>query len=151
MSGYIDLKEHFSSVVAKDVSSLLLGRSLGYGSSRAIFEHATDPGLIVKIEDGAGSFHNIAEWQVWNSVKHTTLARWFAPVVHIASAGSVLVMKKCDELRTEELPAEVPAFFTDLKPENWGRYEGRAVCLDYGLHLLHERGMTKRMRKVDWS
>jgi hypothetical protein len=44
----------------------------------------------------------------------------------------------------------MPAFFTDLKRENFGLLLGRLVCHDYGVNLLMENGMTKRMRKANW-
>jgi len=151
VSAYVDVDDYFKSTIAKDVAALLLGKFLGYGSSRSIFEHATDDSLIVKVEPEAKSFHNISEWQVWERVKRMKVSRWFAPVVDISPNGAVLVMKRCEPARLGELPARVPAFFTDLKAENWGLFEGRFVCLDYGNHLLFEHGMTKRMRKVDWT
>jgi hypothetical protein len=49
------------------------------------------------------------------------------------------------------LPAEVPTFFTDLKLANWGSYKNHPVAVDYGKHLLLERGQSGRMRKADWT
>lgn len=151
MNAYFDKDEHFHSVVAKDVAALVLGDCLGYGETRAIYEHALDKSLVVKVENGATNFCNISEWQIWQAVKDTEFAKWFAPVVSIGPAGSVLTMRKCEPARREELPDKVPAFFTDLKPENFGRLDGRIVCLDYGYHRFFEFGMTKRLRKADWD
>ena len=60
-------------------------------------------------------------------------------------------MKYCEPIAAIALPAEVPAFFTDLKPGNWGIYNKHPVALDYGKHMMLERGMTSRMRKADWT
>lgn len=60
-------------------------------------------------------------------------------------------MQRAEPVSARDLPRKVPAFFTDLKAENWGRIDGRFVCVDYGLHLLHEHGMTSRMRSVRWD
>lgn len=150
MPASFDFYEAFPTTAGRDVAKLVLGNLLGYGTTRAIYQHALDPGLIVKIEDGAQSFCNIAEWSVWEAVKETALARWFAPAVAISQSGTVIVMKRCEPLRPDELPERIPAFFTDVKAENWGLFEGRPVCLDYGYHLMLERGMTKAMRKANW-
>lgn len=151
MSAYVDFDEHFHTVLARDTASMILGPQRGHGTHRAIFDHATDPGLIVKVETGSGDFNNVREWDAWQAVKDTDFATWFAPVVEISPAGLLLVMKRCTPATIESLPDKVPAFFTDLKAENWGFYEGRPVCLDYGLHLLLENGLTKRMRKARWT
>lgn len=151
MSARVEFDDHFRTVLARDLAHMTLGDELGYGTSRAIFSHATRDDLIVKLETDSGSFSNVREADVWDAVKDTELAKWFAPVVEISPAGLVLLMKKCRVAIPEALPDKVPAFFTDLKAENWGIYEGRPVCLDYGLHLMLELGMTKRMRKARWT
>ncbi len=156
MTATFDFSEHFSTTLAKDIAGMLLGRCDGVGTHRVIYEHATDPSLIIKIEGEAGSFRNIYEHQVWEHVKETKWAKWFAPVVSISPAGTTLIMRKCEVARLEDMPRQVPAFMTDLKFENWGWYtptkgERRLVCLDYGNHLMLEHGLTNRMRTVrDW-
>lgn len=151
MSGYIDLDTHFTTTLSKDVQGMLLGDAMGYGTFRHIYNHATDPDVVVKLENGAQSFHNVTEWQVWQSVKDTEFAKWFAPVKHISASGTVLIMQRAQPVTVKDLPKKVPAFFTDLKAENWGRIGNRFVCVDYGLHLLHEYGMTKRLRAARWT
>lgn len=150
MSGYVNLDEEFTSTIARDVMRMLLGDRIGVGQFRDVYAHATDPTLVVKLENGWRDFSNIREWDIWQAVKEMDLKKWFAPVESIAPCGSVLVMKRCQPARREELPERVPAFFTDFKPENWGLYDGRVVCMDYGNHLMLENGMTKRMRKARW-
>lgn len=142
---------HFKTGLARDLAGMVLGDLHGFGSTRTIYTHATDPTLMVKVETDAGSYNNIMEWEAWKSVKDTEFAKWFAPCVEISPAGLVLTMKKCERVSARGLPRKVPAFFADLKAENWGWYEDRFVCLDYGLHLLHEYGMTKRMRVANWE
>lgn len=88
------------------------------------------------------------EWFVWNRVCGTIYEKWFAPVVQISPNGRILVMKRTTPLG--ELPNSMPAFFTDFKRANYGVYEGRIVCHDYGTTLLMENGMSKRMCKVIW-
>lgn len=151
MSAYVSLGDHFRTVLARDLMGMVLGDSICHGTHRHVFNHATNKDWIVKVENGAQSFMNIAEYQVWQSVKETKLAKWFAPVLEISPSGLLLIMPRCQVATiNDDLPKSVPAFMTDLKPENWGWLDGRWVCLDYGLHLLHEHGMTSRMRKANW-
>lgn len=151
MSAFITYHDHFPTILARDLSGMILGESEGAGTFRHIFSHATDKSLIVKVENGFQSFHNIKEWEVWRAVKYTKWAKWFVPCVQISGAGSVLIMKRAKRIPRSKLPERVPSFFTDLKAENWGWYKGHPVCVDYGLHLLHEYGMTTRMKKVKWG
>lgn len=149
--GYVDTAIHFKTTLSKDVRDLLLGDEIAYGAHRHVFKHATDPGLVVKLEDIAKHFYNVSEWQVWQRVKSTAHAKWFAPCVDIGPSGTILMMKKAEPATAAKLPRMVPAFFTDLKAENWGFINGKPVCIDYGLHLLLEVGMTTRMRRANWD
>ena len=151
MSAYINVDDHFRTGLARDLAFMVLGDYKGAGTYRALFDHATDPTLVVKVETGTRSFSNVHEYEIWKAVQGTPWEKWFAPVVDISPAGMVLVMKRCEVATARCLPDKVPAFFTDLKAENWGFLDGRPVCLDYGNHLLYERGMTTRMRKARWS
>lgn len=150
MAAFINYHEHFPTTLARDLSGMIPGESEGAGTFRHVFSHATDKNLIVKVENGHQSFSNIREWEVWNRVKDMDIAKWFVPCVQLSGAGTVLIMKRAKPIPRAKLPAKVPAFFTDLKHENWGLYHGRPVCVDYGNHLLLEEGMTKRMRKANW-
>lgn len=104
---------------------------------------------VIKIEHAAGRFQNVAEWQVWEHIKQVKeLNQWFAPCLHISPCGNVLTQQYARDLEGDwEIPAKIPAFFTDLKMANFGIMYGRFVCRDYGHHLLLEMGMTKRMVK----
>lgn len=150
-TGYVDTVSHFQSTLSKDVRDMLIGESIAYGAHRHVFNHASDATLVVKLEDIAKHFYNVNEWQAWERIRYTPFAKWFAPCVDISPCGTVLLMKKAKAVTAEELPKLVPAFFTDLKAENWGKLGKRFVCVDYGLHLLLEHGMTKRMRKANWN
>lgn len=151
MTAYVDFDQHFKTGLARDLAGMILGDYDGHGTYRSIFHHASDPSLIVKVENGRQSFSNVHEWEIWKAVRDTKLAQWFAPCVDISPAGMVLIMRKCEPSNVRSLPDKVPAFFTDLKAENWGFYEGRPVCFDYGNHLMLERGMTTKMRKARWT
>lgn len=152
MSAKVNVKGRlFPTMLSRDLAGLTLSHRLGTGYSRDVFQYELDPTLVVKIETDAGSFHNVREADVWEAVKETEFAEWFAPVVAISPNGLILLQKKCEPARGRPLPTKVPAFFTDIHSNNWGFYEGRPVCFDYGHHLLLEKGLTKRMRKVKWE
>lgn len=142
--------DHFRTTVSRDLSRLVVGQLIGSGVFRQVFEWLPDQSLVVKVENGAQSFANVIESEVWSRVKDTKFARWFAPVIQISDNGSVILQARTEAIRQSELPDRVPAFFTDLHARNWGLLDGRPVCHDYGLNLLMENGMTQRMQKVNW-
>lgn len=134
-----------------ELLALLCEQKLGAGMTREVFRLATDLDKVIKFECDSGHFQNVLEYQVWDSVKDTKLAKWFAPCHHISHCGRILIQSYAEPIAAINLPAEVPAFFTDLKVGNWGVYNKQPVALDYGKHLMLERGMTGRMRKADWA
>lgn len=141
---------YFNNTIARDFFQLMTGEMLGSGVGREVWTLKENPDLVVKFETGAQSFQNIMEWEVWERIQFTEHARWFAPCVRISGCGTILIQKRTERLPASRLPKQVPTFFTDLKAENWGDLNGKAVCHDYGYHLLMEKGMSKRMRKVEW-
>jgi hypothetical protein len=142
--------EHDKEEIYRDLFNTICGEQLGRGAYRTVYAHALDPSLVVKVERAAGEFHNIAEWNVWNHVNGTEHSKWFARCVAISPNGMVLIQNRTQPARPHEYPKQVPAFMTDLKRANWGRLGNRLVAHDYGLTLLMENGMSKRMRKADW-
>lgn len=149
-----------SNFLNHELFNLVCGDVLGSGVARTVYEHRFDPTVVLKFEGTRGSFQNVLEWETWQSVKHSNLAHWFAPCIAISPNGAVLVQRRTTPPRN--YPDLIPAFFTDTKLTNFGmlvpedadgdfRGEGgQFVCHDYGLHLLLEKGLTKRMRKADW-
>lgn len=124
---------------------------VGWGSAREVYKmRAPQDDCVVKLESKSYSFQNVREWNVWETVKETKFAKWFAPCVSISPNGSVLIQRKTTPVPSDMWPEKVPCFLTDLKRANFGMYEGRLVCHDYGLHLLMENGMTTRLKKANW-
>ena len=145
--------EQFGATTVNDLVRMMLGDRLGRGVHRTVFAHGQDATLVVKVENEAGSFANPQEWETWERIRQTNHARWFAPCVAISGCGAALIQKRTRPISLDALRAElprVPAFFTDLKVQNWGRLDGRIICHDYANHLLYEQGMTARMKKADW-
>ena len=147
--------EQWGSVVKNDFIRTFLGDRLGFGVARQVYALHGQTALVAKIETTAQSFQNITEWQLWHEVQFTPWARWFAPCRRISPCGIVLIQERTRPLPPGELPKELPDFFTDLKPENFGLIDGQVVCHDYALHLASSNGLSKaRVRKVkkdEWS
>lgn len=145
-----DPYEFFGGVLHGDLWELCIGEKLGEGMSRHVYVWEPDPTLVVKIETEKHHWYNIEEFNTWNVIEHTKHARWFAPVVAIAGGGSMLLQRRTQPLRRDELPAKLPTFLTDTKSTNFGLLNGQVVCHDYGIHMLRERGMSSRMINADW-
>lgn len=133
-----------------ELFDLFVGEKLGNGIARDVYAHAYDPDLVIKFEASKRSFSNVVEWELWNRVQDTAAAKWFAPCEYISPCGAILIQKRTKPVSHSELPKRIPHFFTDLKAPNWGRLGDRIVCHDYGLHLMHERGMSVKLVKADW-
>lgn len=130
-----------------ELKNLVLGKKLGTGAYRKVYAHRQDKSLVVKVEEGGRMFSNVVEWETWQYVQYTALAKWFAPCVDISPCGSILLMKRVEPARMSEMPKQVPAIFTDLKIENWGVLDGKVVCCDYGNLLLNIKG---NLKKAEW-
>jgi len=137
-----------NSSVHRDAFNMLIRERIGSGMSREVYSSRVLPDCVVKVEDRIGHFQNVIEWETWERVKDTPLARWFAPCRWISNCGLVLVMAKTQPAL--KFPDRMPAFLCDFKRTNYGMHDGRLVCHDYGTHLMFEHGMTKRMVKADW-
>lgn len=128
----------------------LLGKKIGRGMSRDVYEHKYLPGrFVIKVERRSGHFQNVKEYENWRQVAFMEVATWFAPCVRLSRCGRFLMQFKTNPIAENELPARVPGCFTDFKAENWGMFKTesthrRPVCHDYGLMLFTVR---TRMRK----
>lgn len=143
------IEGNFTTTVEKDVFQMLCGERIAEGSAREVFECAYDDSLVVKIENGAQSFQNITEWQLWHDAQfHTAASKWLAPCEKISPCGLVLIQRKTKPAKS--FPDRLPVWITDTKRSNFGRIGGRFVCHDYGNHLVCNSGLSKRTRKVDW-
>jgi hypothetical protein len=136
-----------SEFILRELSTVLLGKKIGRGIHRHVFNCRIDPTLVVKIEPNAQSFSNVAEWQNWNELSEMPdYNRWLAPCVAISSNGAVLLQKRAKPLHGA-LPEKLPSWIMDIKRENFGMYEGRIVLCDYPTIYS---SLSKRLRKVDW-
>lgn len=139
-----------SELLYDEARSLLCGDRIGQGSAREVFVLRTNPEYVIKIERTGGSFQNICEWELWSFVSGSPLEKWFAPCDMISDCGVMLVQRKVAPLRRSELPKRLPEFLCDLKPENFGIFQGRFVCCDYGTMACAVHNTSRRMVPAKW-
>lgn len=132
--------------VVEDFIKLFKGDLLGTGSAREVYELATDPTKVLKIEIAKCSFQNANEWQIWQLVTGTKLEKYFAPCSMISPCGTVLIMAKTEPLRSKNIV--MPDIITDLKIENFGMLKGKPVCHDYGISLHRMMYFATKRNKV---
>lgn len=124
----------------------------GSGISRWVYTSSVFKDLVFKIEQKAGIFQNVIEWETWNTVRDVpAFAKWFAPVVAISPCGRILVMKRTTQLKKEDYPHSLPVFLTDHSYSNYGMYRGHFVCHDYGTNNMQTTGLTEKTRRVTWG
>jgi len=131
-----------------DLFWLICDDEIGRGMSRVVYRSSVLKDFVIKVEDCAGKFQNVIEWETWKRVEGTEFEKWFAPCKWISPNGSVLVQQRTHH--TDNYPARMPVFLADFKRANYGLIGKQIVCHDYGTNLLFERGMSKRMQKVEW-
>lgn len=139
--------------VSNDFIHHFLGKYLGHGISRQVYEHPHDRTLVIKIEMAARSFQNIKEWETWDALRMTKHAKWLAPCVSISVCGIVLIQKRTRPMAESEVPKSLPEWLSDHKRVNYGVLDGHVVCHDYGSNLLLNHGAfnSKMRRKIDWD
>lgn len=147
---YYEYLEDFPVVIKNDFIRLYCGKELGYGVYRQVFKHEFDDTCVIKVERGGNKiFSNVREWAVWNEIKDTPFAKYFAPCVAISENGNVLIQRRTQIPQKKKYPQKMPAFFTDFKYQNFGLYKGKLVCHDYaGFNI--DKGLTKRMINANW-
>lgn len=136
----------------EDLKDLLVGEQLGVGIYRKVGVFLPDPTLVIKcaVDD---PHQNILEWEIWDTVKDTPYAKWFAECVRISACGMFMLQRRLEHRPRSEYPKKIPTFFTDLKYKNFGWLNGQFKCLDYsGLMMLIQRqnGLNNRVKKADW-
>lgn len=149
MVGLVPKKE-FKTTLSMDFFRLMCGDRLGYGMSRSVYALSSDPNLVIKFETVAGQFQNVHEFELWQRyMDHEPVRKWLAPIDSISANGSILLMKRTMPISFDQFPDEVPGFLGDIKLGNFGMFEGRVVCHDYGTGLFENprRGMKKVIKK----
>lgn len=146
------MKDDFSKT-HYDAFNMLCGDVLGSGLHRKVFECKLRPDLVVKVENAKDeeyrNFANVFEQNFWDSNQYyQKVSIWLAPCEYLSPDGRILLQKKCMPVTQAELDAVnfLPKFLTDIKPENFGRYEGRIVCIDYAITILHPDAKLRKIK-----
>lgn len=130
----------------------ICNKQIGSGMSRKVYDSKVMPDHVIKIEEEGRHFQNNLEWTVWQRIEwgDTQISKWFAPCDWISPCGTILIQKKTTP--AIKYPKQVPVFLCDFKKSNYGMYNNKFVCHDYGLDYILEKGLsTKRMKKVrEW-
>jgi hypothetical protein len=136
----------------EDLFNMLVGKDIGAGQYRRVYEHAFDKSMVIKQDSGA-NFSNIHEWMLWNELKDGPLGKWLAPVHFCSPRGLWIVQAKTRPIPIGKYPKRVPALFADIKPDNWGIYRGRPVCHDYGNHAVFTvaKPHLGKLKQVVWE
>lgn len=131
----------YGETITNDMLRLLLGKRLGKGQARDVYECAFNKELVVKIEARIGKeaapFSNVIEHAIWHESEGTEWRRWLAPCDWISPFGTALIMSKTTPMTEAERPRDVPSFLSDLQPSNWGMLDGRPVAHDYGNNAVY--------------
>lgn len=59
-------------------------------------------------------------------------------------------MRKTTPAPHSAYPSRMPAFMTDFKFTNYGMYEGRLVCHDYGMLPAHTDFTSAKTQPASW-
>lgn len=144
-----EILKYFTNTISGDFLQLFAGDAIAAGSTRIVCKGINNS-TVIKFETCAKRFQNIMEWETWQIIKHTPFKRWFAPCIDISDNGAILIQEFCRDMELKELPEELPAFFCDIKKDNFGIYNDLVVCRDYGNSYLIDNGANKRMKKAEW-
>lgn len=135
-----------------DAFNLLCEDFIARGTYRDVFECRLNPAWVVKVEIDKGdwrSFMNVKEYHFWDWNKdYKKVSDWLAPCHFLSPDGRILIQSKVKMAKEHDpLPEKIPAFFTDLKPQNFGWLGERFVCLDYATTLDNP---NVRLKTADW-
>lgn len=135
--------------VYQDAFNLLCGEKIGEGIHREVFECKIRPDLVVKVENSDFRyFANVMEQKFWDD--HSScekISKWLAPCEYLSPDGRILLQRRAQPARREDLPEKLPAFLCDTKIANYGIIDGRLVCVDYGMFLT---SASARLVKANW-
>lgn len=130
----------------------LCGNLLGTGLNRDTYELKQAPDKwVVKIQKSDG-FDNVKEWILWSEMMYVeSLNKWFARSLMMNVPGTFLIQERVDMTRPrKDFPRHIPAFFTDLKYENFGFAGDQLKCVDYGCVMLTKFLDEKKLRYAKW-
>ena len=135
----------------EDLKGLMLGEVLGMGIHRKVGVLKTNNKFVIKCALEYPEI-NLLENEIWNMVKETDIAKWFAPVYQISPCGMFMIQERAETRPKSEYPKYVPSFFGDMKYKNYGWINGNFVCVDYAGFIASSMShkWSGKMKKADW-
>lgn len=134
-----------------DMFNMICGEKIGAGIHRTVYHCKVRPELVVKVDHDTNyrDFANVREMKFWDDNQYyKPVADWLAPCEFLSPDGRVMLQMRCDPIpQNYQLPEKLPAFLTDIKPQNFGLLNGRLVCFDYALHIANP---STRLKKAFW-
>ena len=140
----------FNNPTAEDFFRTFAGDRIGNGVYRCVYEYLPDASLVLKVETDPHSFANIIENRTWNNVKDHKIAKFFAPCIFISPRGQFLIQKRTRALDGRNMPKKIPALIDDTHTDNWGIFENRVVCHDYGNQMTLKASILQPMKQAKW-
>lgn len=134
----------------EDYRDILLGKKLGHGAYRDVYECKLNKKYVVKVENNNDGFSNAREWKLWEHVEYGPFEKFFAPCISISNTGKFLIQERVEQ-NNNKLPAKILHFFTDTKPENFGWLNGKFVCCDYGSMGFQQNWNKKKYKNPHWK
>ena len=113
------------------------GEFIGKGAYRDVYIHATDPGLVVKVQRDPKQDQNRREQRIWDERKE--LHKWLVPVLKVSSCGLYLIMPRGEQIKNNEVPQTSPRCLTDKGRKNWVRLNGEIKLCDYGQPKTYQK------------
>lgn len=153
----IDLEQEDSAVMAikrlNELENFFLGKKLGQGHARIVFEHKHDTELAIKF-DYDGGRANWLEWEIWQEARNwqgklLPYKNWLCPCHYISPCGTFMIVSKAEKLPTKLIPKKIPSFLTDQNLANFGLIGKKVVCLDY--EFIPVMTMANNLRMVKSS
>ena len=139
--------------VNTDLITMNIGKFLGKGTYRTVYEYNMDSRYVIKIEPDNTSC-NLMEYTLWDEIQGLTgklvwVKDWFAPVHYCSPNGKILIMERTIQNYSRTRPNVVPNFFTDVKSNNFGWLGKNFVCHDYGF-IWRFIKYEKKFQKIEW-
>lgn len=145
-----------------DLLRMFLGKKLGEGAFRSVYEFNPNPEkYVVKIEVES-SESNANEFLIWEEVsglcgEKEWVKDWFAPVLWMSPNSRILIQERSHAVPRDKrgkilmmsYPDMVPDFFMDVKGDNFGWIGDRPVCHDYGF-INRFIQYNKKFKKANW-
>ena len=131
-----------------------MGKKIGSGATRAVFECKTDNDIVIKISK-KGNDENMLEYKIWKKYENSKFANFLCPVIAISKDGKTLIMKRAKKIcknhfteeeekkyieeyeNTKKIIIKFCSKITDFRISNFCVYQNRVVMIDFA-HFRNE-------------